>query len=158
MNFDEAILAYVGIGIGIAGFSSIVVTLGHDRLNGAIRGTFTAIWFQCIGIMLFSLVPIFFVSAGYDELEAFTFSSRLFFVYLLIVMPLSTVIAKKIGSEKLPPWTVIVSVQPLLLAVNGWFVESIWLYMMSLFTAVIFAFGNFYFIVNQLWASSREDE
>jgi len=157
MNFDEAILAYVGIGIGIAGFSSIVVTLGHERLNGSIRAIFTAIWLQCIGIMLFSLVPIYFVSAGFNEHEAFVYSSRLFFVYLAVVMPLSTVIAKRIGDEKISPWTAIISIQPLILAVNGWFVESIWLYMVALFTAVIFAFGNFYFIVNQLWASSGED-
>ena len=149
----EALTAFTEIGVGIAGFSSIVVTLGRSGLTADVKRGFTILWFQCIAIMLFSLVP-FWLKSSMDDIETFVVASKIFAVYLLIVVPIAMYAAFKVSGLR-PPVSGIpaIALQPTLLLVNAFFVKSDWLYMLVLFLGVVFAFIIFFTMVLSLWSS-----
>ena len=58
MQGQEALTSIIEVGIGIAGFSSIVVTLSRNHLTEDIKTAFRQIWLQSGIIISFSAIPL----------------------------------------------------------------------------------------------------
>ena len=58
MQGQEILTSMIEVGIGIAGFSSIVVTLARNSIGESVKITFLQIWIQSAAIILFSSIPL----------------------------------------------------------------------------------------------------
>jgi hypothetical protein len=63
MQGQEALTSIIEVGIGIAGFSSIVVTLSRNHLTEEIKTAFRQIWLQSGIIISFSAIPLILATA-----------------------------------------------------------------------------------------------
>jgi hypothetical protein len=148
MQGQEALTSIIEVGIGIAGFSSIVVTLSRNHLTEEIKTAFRQIWLQSGIIISFSAIPLILATTDVESGSIYVIASFLYgiaMVFGLIFGP-----ARK--RFRAHPILLIVTIFPLLLFYNAIYLGQAWPYLCILLAGIVMAFLSFYQLIQYLWS------
>jgi len=148
----EAILtSIIEVGIGIAGFSSIVVTLTRTTITENIKITFLQIWIQSAAIIFFSAIPLLLYTTQLDPHYIYVISSFLYGLFLAYTVAFGPV-RKRFKDH---PILMIVLLFPVIIFANAIFFGLAWPYISILLAGVLIAFLSFYQLITNLWSSNK---
>ena len=86
MEAQVVLTSFIEVGIGIAGFSSIVAALSRNLITDDMKITFLQIWTQSGAIIGFSATPLLLGSTNLDGDLVYVLSSYLYGSFLTIMM------------------------------------------------------------------------
>ena len=148
----EAILtSIIEVGIGIAGFSSIVVTLTRTTITEKIKVTFLQIWMQSAAIIFFSALPLLLGTTELDPHYIYVISSFLYGLFLAVIMVFGPM-RKRLKDH---PILMITYSFPVIVLANAIFFGLAWPYISILLAGVLIAFLSFYQLITNLWSSNE---
>jgi hypothetical protein len=148
----EAILtSIIEVGIGIAGFSSIVVTLTRSTITDKVKVAFLQIWIQSAAIILFSAIPLLLGTTEVDPPNIYVISSFLYGFFLVIIMTFGPM-RKRLKDH---PILMIGYTFPVIVLANAVFFGLAWPYISILLAGILLAFLSFYQLITNMWSSDE---
>ncbi len=149
----EAVLtSFIEVGIGIAGFSSIVVALSRSTISEEMKIAFLQIWTQSGAIIVFSGIPLILEAAQVDRALLYVISSYIYGVFLALVMVLGPM-RKRIKTH---PILIIAYSFPVIVLFNAVFLGQAWPYLLILLGGIFLAFLSFYQLILDMWSNESD--
>lgn len=152
MQGQEVLTSIIEVGIGIAGFSSIVVTLSRQTITEDIKVAFRQIWLQSGVIITFSAIPLILATADIDPASIYIVSSWLYGCFLVFGFVFGPV-RKRFRQH---PVLMIVITFPILIFFNALYLGDAWPYLTILLAGIVMAFLSFYQLIQYMWRQNRE--
>ena len=148
----EAILtSFIEVGIGIAGFSSIVVTLTRTTITDKVKVAFLQIWIQSAAIIFFSAIPLLLDTTQLDPQYNYVISSYLYGFFLVLAMIFGPV-RKRFKDH---PILMVGLLFPIIVLANAIFIGVAWPYISILLAGILLAFLSFYQLIRNMWSGNE---
>jgi hypothetical protein len=147
MQGQEALTSIIEVGIGIAGFSSIVVTLSRNHLTEEIKTAFRQIWLQSGIIITFSAIPLILSTTDVKPESIYVIASYMYGAAMVLGLIFGPA-RKRFRSH---PILLIVTLFPLLHFYNAVYLGQAWPYLCILLAGIVMAFLSFYQLIQYLW-------
>ncbi len=154
MQGQEVLTSIIEVGIGIAGFSSIIVTLSRYKMTEQIKMAFRQLWLQSGVIITFSAIPLIMATTRIDPDSIYVYCSYLYFVILVVGFTFGPV-AKRYRQH---PILLIVLLFPVLILTNALFLGEAWPYLAVLLAGVLVAFLSFFQMIQYLWNQDQDSK
>ena len=148
----EAILtSFIEVGIGIAGFSSIVVTLTRSTITDKVSATFLQIWIQSAAIICFSAIPLLLDTTSVEPQNIYVISSFLYGCFLTLIMIFGP-LRKRFKDH---PILIVGLSFPIIVLGNAIFYGLAWPYISILLAGIMLAFLSFYQLITNMWSNKE---
>jgi len=148
MQGQELLSSFIEVGIGIAGFSSVVAAISRQNINEKMRLAFIQLWIQSAGIIMFSTIPLLLFSSGISEINAYVIGSYFYATWLAIVIFFSPVRRR----FKLHPTLLVITINPIIALFNAVYLMQVWPYLSLILLGIAFAFITFFELIREMWA------
>jgi 4-hydroxybenzoate polyprenyltransferase len=149
---EVVLTSFIEVGIGIAGFSSIVVALSRSTISEDMKVAFLQIWIQSGAIIIFSAVPLLLEATRLDRELLYVISSYLYGTFLLVVIVFGP-IRKRFRAH---PILLVTLLFPITVLFNAIYLGQAWPYLSVLLAGIFIAFLSFYQLIRDMW--SRESD
>ena len=149
MQGQVVLTSFIEVGIGIAGFSSIVVALSRSVISEYMKVAFLQIWIQSGAIIIFSATPLLLEATNLDRELLYVVSSYLYGAFLTIVMIFGPV-KKRFRAH---PILMVTLLFPIIVLLNAVYLGRAWPYLLVLLAGVFTAFLSFYQKIREMWAN-----
>jgi hypothetical protein len=154
---EVVLTSFIEVGIGIAGFSSIVVALSRNAITEDMKIAFLQIWIQSGAIIIFSAIPLILEATQIYRELVYVASSDLYGVFLTLVMIFGP-IRKRLKAH---PILMVGLSFPIIVLLNAAFLGQAWPYLLILLAGIFIAFLSFYQLIREMWRTaairSRQD-
>ena len=147
----DILTSLIEVGIGIAGFSSIVVTLSRHSVTTEMKQVFVQLWIQSAGIIIFSAVPLLLAVANFGPDKVYTVASYLYGAFLAIAIPSALYLQRSF----IPKTAYVALAFPVAVLANGVFFGEAWLYILILILGALGAFIAFFRLIQLVWSRSE---
>ena len=152
MHGEDLLGSFIEVGIGIAGFSSIVVALSRSVITEDVKLAFLQLWIQSVAIILFSSLPLLLNSAGVASEYIYVVASALYGTYLTLVF-IFTPTRKRFRKHRI---LMVGFTFPVFLFVNAALLGVSWIYLAVILGGISIAFLSFYQLIKLTWATGAE--
>lgn len=152
MQANELLSNFIEVGIGIAGFSSIVVALSRHVISDQVKLAFLQLWIQSGAIIVFSSLPLLLGTAGVRDNLTYVIASASYGIYLTCVF-IFTPARKRFRSH---PILLVGLLFPAICFANAYYLGSSWPYLSVILGGILIAFISFYQLIKMTWASDDE--
>ena len=149
---EVVLTSFIEVGIGIAGFSSIVVALSRSAITEDMKIAFLQIWIQSGAIIIFSAIPLILEATQIDRDLVYVISSYFYGVFLTMVMIFGPM-RKRLKAH---PILIIGLLFPLIVLFNAVFLWQAWPYLLILLGGIFIAFLSFYQLIKEMWTNEPD--
>jgi len=158
MLSSDILTSLIEVGIGIAGFSSIVVTLARDSITPRIKLVFLQLWIQSAGIITFGALPLLLHAAEIQTESIFTIASFVYGPFLAVAIPVAMYLQREFmdRSAQRIGFGAIAITFPAIVITNALFYGYAWPYIAVLMGGVLSAFLGFFSLISQMWLENEE--
>lgn len=160
MNSWDALSSVLEVGIGIAGFSGIVVAFGRGQWSRCALHLLPSLLDISLVVLVLSFVPMILLSAGLSEALIWQCTSGLTALYLAVVLPYRSHRLKKLGIQRTGGGRVfglsLNSAVLILSVLNMVWLRAAWPHLVALVVMLILAFGVFSYLVAEMWCDEDD--
>ena len=149
MHANELLTSFIEVGIGIAGFSSIVVALSRQVISDEVKLAFLQLWIQSGAVIIFSSLPFLLGAAGMGDHLIYVVSSVAYGTYLTCIF-LFTPARKRFRTH---PILMIGLLFPIVCFLNAIYLGQAWPYLAVILGGISIAFLSFYQLIKLTWAN-----
>jgi hypothetical protein len=149
---EVVLTSFIEVGIGIAGFSSIVVALSRSAITEDMKIAFLQIWIQSGAIITFGAIPLILEATQIDRELIYVASSYLYAAFLTTVMIFGPM-RKRLKAH---PILMIGLLFPLIVLFNAVFLGQAWPYLLILLAGIFIAFLSFYQLIREMWTNESD--
>lgn len=150
MQDQDLLSSFIEVGIGIAGFSSVVVALSRQVITPEVKLAFLQLWIQSAAVIFFSALPLLLSTSGVQQALIYVVASYAYGVYLLIVF-LFTPARKRLLQHRI---LLIGLLFPVIVFLNAIYLGAAWPYLCVILGGIFVAFVSFYQLIKMTWASN----
>lgn len=147
MQGEVVLTSFIEVGIGIAGFSSIVVALSRSAITEDMKIAFLQIWIQSGAIITFSAIPLLLEATQIDRDSVYVISSYFYGVFLTVVM----IFGPMRKRFKAHPILIVGLLLPFVVLFNAISLGQAWPYLLALLAGIFIAFLSFYQLISEMW-------
>ena len=152
MQGQELLTSFIEVGIGIAGFSSVIAAISRERLTENMRLAFMQLWLQSAALIIFCSIPLLANSAGLDDQTAYIIGSYFYTAWISGVILFSPL---RVRFKTNPVMMFGISF-PFIGLFNAVYLQTAWLYLLLILLGITVAFRTFYELLRDMWALNNE--
>lgn len=157
MGSWETLDSILEVGIGIAGFSGVVVAFGRGEWSTRAIHLLPTLLDLSFVVIVLSFIPMIMLSTDMQVSSVWRASSTLTALYIAAVLPYRAMRMRRLGLERtgLSRYLGVGlnSLALLLSFANIFWIQAPWPHLVSLVLMLVLAFGVFSYLVTELWTS-----